>query len=356
MNFKKTTKIKDLLDFCGPLGTEIHGDENLEVSFFGTPDCQVENSLAFINNPKLIDTLENSKVVAAIAPVKMKEVLTSQSKKTFLFSPNPDLAAREIKKQFVLNTPYKAPSSGIHKTAVIDESAELASDVSVGPYAVIGKNVKIASGSFVGSNAVIEENVSIGSNTTIHPLAYVGHSCEIGNDCEIKPHAVIGSEGFGYAHDHLGNHYRIPHSGKVILENDVHIGAGSAIDRGTIEDSVIKQGCKIDNHVHLAHNTVLGKNGIITAQVVTAGSTTIGDNFICGGKTAITGHITVADNVNVAGFSGVSKSVDKPGQYGGYPLQPLKQHLKTKASSVHIPEMRKQLNKVLKKLFPEDYN
>jgi UDP-3-O-[3-hydroxymyristoyl] glucosamine N-acyltransferase len=201
----------------------------------------------------------------------------------------------------------------------------------------------------------VENNAKIGKEATLHPHVYIGHSCEIGSFCEIMPQAVIGSEGFGYAHDEKGNHFRIPHTGKVVLEDDVHIGAGTAIDRGTIEDSVIGRGTKIDNQVHLAHNTVVGKNGLITAQCVTAGSSQIGDNFICGGKTAITGHIKVTDNVNVAGFSAISNNVKEGGQYGGYPLVPLKQHLKIKASSVHLPELRKQMNRVLRKLFPEDY-
>ena len=130
----------------------------------------------------------------------------------------------------------------------------------------------------------------IKSHVTIHAHVYVGHSCVIGHNCEIMPQAVIGSEGFGYAHDHLGNHYRVPHTGRVVLADDVHIGALSTIDRGTINDSTIGQGTKIDNHVHLAHNSIVGKNGLITAHVVMAGSSTLGDNFMVGGNSAIAGH------------------------------------------------------------------
>lgn len=356
MRLEKEITAEQVLAAGGPLLTDSLGDLDQKLTQFATPESAEPGSLGFVNGPKHLAAIEDSSLSCVIAPVKMKEQIQAlNSKKTWLFSPNVDLAAREIKKNFFFPTPYKADFSGIHPTAIVDSSANLALDVVVGPHAVIGKNVVIGSGSFVGANAIVEENAKIGEQVTIHPLAYIGHSTEIGNACEILPQAVVGSEGYGYAHDHLGNHYRIPHTGKVILEDDVHVGAGTAIDRGTIEDTRIGKGTKIDNQVHLAHNTVIGKNGLITAQVVTAGSTTIGDNFICGGKTAITGHIKISDNVNVAGFSGISNNVKEPGQYGGYPLLPLKQHLKVKASSVHLPELRKQMNRVLRKLFPEEF-
>lgn len=354
MNLTKEITVEDVLRAGGPLITKCLGDKQTKLNRFSSTPLAEPGSLGFLNNPKHLDSVENSALSCVIAPLQLLDKISQlKSDKTWLFSPNVDLAAREIKKALFFQTPYRAPWAGVHSSAVVDPSAHLSADAIVGPYAIIGKNVQLGEGCFVGAHSVIEENTCIGNNVTIHPLAYIGHSTEIGDGCEIMPHAVIASEGYGYAHDHLGNHYRIPHTGKVILEDDVHIGAGTAVDRGTIENTRIGRGTKIDNQVHLAHNTVIGKNGLITAQVVTAGSTSIGDNFICGGKTAITGHIKITDNVNIAGFSGVSKSVEEPGQYGGYPLLPLKQHLKVKASSVHLPELRKQMKRVLDKLFPE---
>lgn len=356
MDMKKQVTIAEILSHFSSLLTDSLGDLNHKVNHFATVNSAQDHSLGFITSPKYIQAAEDSNLLCVLAPEKLKEQVEKlNSKKTWLFSKNVDLAAREIKKALVLETPFRAQWQGVHPSAIVDDSVELATDVIIGPNAVINKNVKIGAGSFIGANAVIEQNARIGEKVTVHPLAYIGHSCEIGNHCEILPQAVIGSEGYGYAHDHLGNHYRIPHSGKVVLQDDVHVGAGTAIDRGTIEDTIIGQGTKIDNQVHLAHNTIIGKNGLITAQVVTAGSTTIGDNFICGGKTAITGHIKITDNVHVAGLSGVSNNVTESGQYGGYPLQPLKKHLKVKASTVHLPELRKQMNRVLRKLFPEDF-
>lgn len=356
MRLIKPVKIQDLVDFSGPLIKDHLGDLNQEIMNFSGLSGASEQSFGFIISEKMLKTVDASPLTCVLAPLKIKEQVTSlNSTKTWLFSPNPELCARNIKNQFVFATPFRPDHSGIHPTSVIHESAQLGTNVTVAPFAIIEKNVQIGDDSYIGSHSVIEENVIIKKNVTIHPHVYIGHSCEIGNDCEIMPQAVIGSEGYGYSHDHLGNHYRMPHTGKVILHDDVHIGAGTAIDRGTISDSVIGKGTKIDNQCHLAHNSVVGKNGLLTAQLVTAGSSTLGDNFICGGKTAVTGHIKVTDNVHVSGFSAITNDVKKPGQYGGYPLLPLKQSLKVKASSTHLPELRKQMNRVLRKLFPEDF-
>lgn len=357
MDFQKRTSAQELKDLFSALINDSYGDLNTVIYDFSTFNDAQENSLVFVTNEKKWNQALDCKAKTLLVPFKLKEQAEAGNfGKCFLFSKNPELAAREIKKNLVFSTPYKAPWKSIHPTAIIAESTQLAKDVVVGPYAVIGENCKIGEGSFIGSHAVIEENVIIGNNTTIHPHAYIGHSCEIGNNCEIKPQAIIGSEGFGYAHDHLGNHYRIPHTGKVILHDDVHIGAASAIDRGTLDPTIIGKGTKVDNQCHLAHNTVVGKNGLITAQIVTAGSSTIGDNFVAGGKSVITGHIKITDNVQLAGLTAVANNIDKPGQYGGYPVQPLRDFLKTKASTVHLPELRKQMNRVLRKLFPEEFS
>ena len=352
---KKSYSVQELFDFCSPLISETIGDPNTQVSSFSNAGQGESGALTFINQSSLLKDVLASEVSAVIVPVKLKDSLPSDQQKVFLLSANPELAARNIKNEFVLATPYRDTNQGVHPTAFVHETAELHESVSVGPNAFVGAGCRLAKDCFIGANAVIEQNVTMGAGTTIHPQAYIGHSCVIGRYCEVMPQAVIGSEGFGYAHDHHGNHYRVPHTGRVILEDDVHIGACCAIDRGTIEDSVIGKGTKLDNQIHLAHNIRVGKNGLMTANAVVAGSTTIGDNFVCGGNTSITGHVTITDNVQVAGLCGVTNSVREPGQYGGYPLVPLKKHLKAVASLVHLPEMRKQMAKLLRKNFPEDY-
>ena len=355
MQFKRPTSLNEIVTKMNPLIEDSLGDLNVTVSNFSSVESADSGSFIFVMNQKKIENALNSEAACILAPLQMKEKIQQlNSNKNFLFSKNPELAARNVKTAFVFSTPYKDSLSGIHSTAVVAESAEISLGVTIGPHAFVGENCRLGEGVFIGASSVVEANVTIGNQSTIHPLSYIGHSCLIGNDCEIMPQAIVGSEGFGYAHDHLGNHYRVPHTGRVILEDDVHIGAATAIDRGTLDDTVIKKGTKIDNQCHLAHNSIVGKNGLITAQFVNAGSATIGDNFMCGGKSVVAGHTNVTDNVHMAGLSVAANDVTEPGQYGGYPLQPLKAFLKSKATSVHLPQMRKDIKKLLKKVFPED--
>lgn len=345
---KKITgqQIKDsfstlVLKTSGPLDAEITGISAIENIQPG--------SLIFVTQEKFLKTAADSVATAVLAPVSWENKIPSDSRQLWLLSKNPELAMASIKNKFFLATPYRAPQKElIHATAVIAASARIASTAQIGPRAVIGDKVVIGENSFIGAGAVVEAGTTIGDFTTIHPLAYIGHSTVIGNHCEVLPQASIATEGYGYAHDEKGNHYRIPHSGRVILEDHVHVGANTAIDRGTIEDSVIGAGTKIDNQCHLAHNSVLGKNCLITAQFGMAGSSKIGNNFITGGKTSVTGHIEITDNVQVAGMSGVTKSIDEPGAYGGFPLQKLQDYLKTKAALAQLADLRKQVASLLK--------
>lgn len=326
----------------GSLDQSVSAVSSIENAQMGT--------LIFIAHEKFLEKALQSQASLVLAPQNFHEKVTPSTHQSWFFCRNPELAMALVKKQFFRDTPYRADQTeNIHAKAHVDSSAKIHKSALVAAGAFIGSNVTIGANSYIGANSVIEANVTIGENTTIHPTAYIGHSCVIGNRCEVMPQACVGSEGYGYAHDEKGNHFRIPHTGRVILHDDVHVGAGSCIDRGTIEDSIIGQGTKIDNLCHLAHNSVIGKNCLITAQFGMAGSSKIGDNFVCGGKTAVTGHIEIANNVHVAGMSGVTKSIEEPGQYGGFPLQKLQDYLKTKAALAALPELRKQISALIKK-------
>lgn len=326
----------------------IYGNSQVAFDNIATLEKANPTSLIFITNESQLSKAQDTTAAVVIIPHRISTERLGKNK-TWILSLLPELTMRTIKNEYVLATPYRsAQAPHIHPSAIIDPTAHLESSVVVCAGAVIGANVQLAENVFVGANSVVEKNVKIGRDTTLHPLVYVGHSCEIGERCEVKPNSTIGAEGFGYAHDEKGQHFRIPHSGRVILENDVHVGSSCTLDRGTLEDSVIGAGTKIDNQCHLAHNSVLGKNGLITAQFGMAGSSKIGNNFIVGGKSSVTGHIEITDNVHIAGMSAVTKSIEKPGQYGGFPLQPLQDYLKTKAAMIHLPALRKQIQNFLK--------
>lgn len=257
-----------------------------------------------------------------------------------------------------LNTAFFLPKWGresfsedkIHPSANIHPSAQLHASVVVQPNAIIGPDVTIGEQSIIGANTTLEGNITIGKRCFIKPNVFVGHSVEIGDDCRIEPHTAIGTDGFGYGTDSNGKHFAKPHFGKVILEDRVEIGCSVHIDRGTFEDTVIGAGTKIDNHCHFAHNTIIGKDCLITAGFIVAGSSSFGDNCIFAGRVSANGHITVCDNVTMGPVSVISKNITEPGMYGGFPPVPYKDFIKNQTSTAFLYKMRRNVNKILKKI------
>ena len=334
-----------ILHVCGPRDIVAEG-----------PSSQTEllkGSIVFIGEKERLKPALNSQASIIVANPQWAEDFPKElSDKVLLSSKNTYLAMALVNSKY-FSLPFLGQAfekEKIDPRAQVHPSAELGENTIVGPGAVILQNVVIGPNSFIGANAVIEPNVVIGENTYIHPQVYIGHSTRIGNRVEIKPNSTIGSDGYGYAHDEKGNHYKIPHYGKLIIEDDVHIGANVSIDRGTFESAQIGKGTKIDNHCHFGHNMKIGENCLITAGFMSAGSSQVGNNNVFGGRVSINGHIKVCDNVQVGPLSGVVSDVTKPGAYMGFPLSPFKDALKVQASIPKLPELRKNLAKVMSKL------
>ncbi len=237
-----------------------------------------------------------------------------------------------------------------HPSAVVHPLARIGEEVFLGPYCVIGAGAVIGDGCLIGAHVVIENDAQIGARTVIHPHVFVGFGCVIGEDCEIHPHSTIGSDGFGYSVDPDGRPRKISHLGNVRIGDHVEIGSNCAVDRATLTSTFIRSGTKLDNICHIAHNCDLGENGFYTAGFMTGGSTKIGRQFSTGGGTVVTAHVTLADNVALAGRSTVTNDIQQGGRYGGYPLQPLKQAMKTVVSLGQLNELRRNVNRVMKHL------
>ena len=334
------------------LFTEAIGDTNVSITGVNSPEAATTGQMSFLATPKALNALAQSQAsVLVVSPKAKDQADAKRGSRTILISPNPERAMAVVISEYYLKTPYTNPqTTSVHPMAFVDPSARVADTVRIGPNAFVGANVTLAANVYIGANAVVEANCQIGEETVIHPLAYIGHSTEIGKRCEVHPHAVIGKEGFGYAHDERFNHTRIPHQGRVVLGDDVHIGACCAIDRGTFGETRIESGVIMDNLVHIAHNNVIGRNSVLTSGFTMAGSSKIGANFVTGGKTVVAGHIEIADNVQVAALTAISKSLPVAGQYGGNPIQPLQSYLKTKAALAQLPQMRKKLQQIAKHL------
>jgi UDP-3-O-[3-hydroxymyristoyl] glucosamine N-acyltransferase len=333
-----------IVEFSGAKIEKLNGVSSAEHSRPG--------SLIFCLKPQLFAAALQSKAAAIVVPKNFFLELKSPDK-LIISSSNPELLMAKVIQKFILQTPYRDvnarhPSAFVDSTAIVHPSAILGANV------VIGKNVKVGAGSYIGAGSVIESFSEIGESTTVQALVVIGTRVKIGSGCEISSHSIVGKEGFGYAHDAVGNHIRIPHQGWVVIEDDVHLGACNTIDRGTFGETRIGQGTKTDNQVHIAHNCRVGRGCLLTSGFKMAGSSSIGNFVIAGGNTLIGGHLTVADQVNLAAQSAVSKNIEKSGDYGGSPLLPLQEFLKMKSTLTKLPEMRKQLSLLTKKIFADD--
>ncbi len=335
---------------------ETIGDLDQTITAVSSPENAKKSDMCFLATPKAFATGISSEATVLVVSSKMKEQAASQrGHRTILFAANPEKAMALVISAFFRATPYTNPATqGVHPTAFIGTGAQISKLARVGPHAYVGANVTIADHAYVGANAVVEDNSSVGEWTVIHPQAFIGHSTVIGARCEIHPSAVVAKEGFGYAHDEKFNHTRIPHQGRVVLEDDVHIGACCTIDRATFGETRIEAGVIMDNLVHIAHNNRIGRNSVLTSGFTMAGSSKIGANFVAGGKTVVTGHIEVCDNVQVSALTAVGKSISLPGSYGGHPMQPLQAFLRSQAAIKHLPYIHKMLKKIVEQLGLED--
>jgi UDP-3-O-[3-hydroxymyristoyl] glucosamine N-acyltransferase len=216
------------------------------------------------------------------------------------------------------------------KKAVVGRGCDISDKTHIGRDTVIGRNCLIMAGAFIG------DDVTIGDDSIIFPNAVIYNRSKIGSRVRIHAGSVIGSDGFGYAQTKTGEHVKIRHLGRAVIEDDVEIGANAAVDRATLGETIIRRGTKIDNFVHIAHNCEIGEYSLITAHVVFAGSVKTGRNLVVGGQTGFNGHIEIAPFVTIAARSGVTKSVTKSGAYAGFPAIKHREWLKSQVNLAKI--------------------
>ncbi len=238
---------------------------------------------------------------------------------------------------------------GSAPSAVIDPTAEIGTGVSVGPLTVIGTKVRIGERSRIGAHCVIESETVIGADCRIDSGAVIRSKTVIGNRVIIQSGAVIGSDGFGNAREN-NRYVRIPCFGNVVIEDDVDIGAGSMIDRGNFESTVLRQGAKLDNLVHVAHNVIIGEDTAIAAQAGISGSTRIGKRVMIGGQAGFVGHIEIGDDSFIGAKAGVSNDVKQGEKVTGYPARDIMTLRRIEASEARLPELLKEVKRLRKEI------
>ena len=257
---------------------------------------------------------------------------------------NPQLAIAKILGEF---TPELQYTSGVNETAYVDSKAKIGKNVTIGAFSVIETGVIIGDNSNIGSHTIISQKTSIGKNCSIFSNIHIYYGTNIGDNAIIHSGTVIGSDGFGFVTDKDIN-YKIPQHGNVIIGNNVEIGANCAIDRGTIGDTIIEDQCKLDNHVHLAHNVRLGKGCLLTAAVTIAGSVEVGEFCIFAGHVGVAPHVKIGARSVLAAKTGVSKSLTGGKVYAGMPAREIREQHKREAVYLEVVRIQKRLKRLEK--------
>lgn len=305
----------DLNSLMLQIDVEFDG-QSITIASMNTLRDASENELSFLQNKNYIKELTTTKAGAVLVSAEMAEHVPATSIAVVVDEPYMALA-----KASKLFSPALIDQDAVE--AIVGEGTVIADGANLARGAVVGKNCTIMPGVYIGRGAVV------GDNTIIHSNVSVYHECNVGSDCIIHANTVVGSDGFGFATSKRGTHTKLYQNGNVTIEDDVELGAGVTIDRAVFGTTLIKEGVRMDNLIHIGHNCVIGEYSVIVAQSGVAGSTKLGRNVLVGGQTAFAGHLEIAPYTNFAARSGVTKSITESGKtFGGFPLMEQKQWLR----------------------------
>ncbi len=316
----------------------IHGPSPIEEGRPGT--------VSFLANPKYEQFLYSTNASAVLVHEDFSPVMKINP--SLIRVKNVEASVSKLFGHFQSNLGIER---GIDSLAYVDQNAKLGKNVSVGKFAIINDGVFLGDDSVIHPQVYVGKNVKIGKGVTLFPGVKVYHDCVIGDNCIIHSNAVIGCDGFGYTKNSEGKYEKVPHLGKVIIEENVEIGSNTVVDRGTIGNTIIKSGVKLDNLIQIAHNVELGHNTVMAAQSGIAGSTKVGNDCIIGGQSGMVGHIKVADGTQVQAQSGIGGSVKKVGtKLHGTPAIDYNNFLKSFAHFKNLPKLIKDFRAMEKEL------
>jgi UDP-3-O-[3-hydroxymyristoyl] glucosamine N-acyltransferase len=331
-------KLQQLADL---VGGEVNGDPDLDIFQVAPIDQAQAGDITFVANPKYLARLKDCNASAVIlAPGIAAPGIN------LIVCANPYLAFAKI--LTFLQVPER-PIKGTMTGSWVAESAEVDKTATVYPGCVIGDRVKVGAGTTLYPGVVIYDDVIIGEDCLLHANSVVREGCRLNNRVILQPAAIIGSDGFGFAPDGSG-YYKIPQVGIVVLEDDVEIGSNSCVDRAALGVTRIRRGTKLDNLVQIGHNVEVGEDCIMVSQSGIAGSSKVGRHCTFGGQVAIAGHLQVGDNVMIGGRGGATGDVASDQILSGLPLMPHKQWLRATMTVAKLPEMRKQMQQMEKRL------
>jgi UDP-3-O-[3-hydroxymyristoyl] glucosamine N-acyltransferase len=323
------------------VGGTLAGDPTRRVTGVAPLDRATASDLSFLGAAKYAPLLESTKAGVVLISPDLAETPGAETTRIVVKRPQEALLA-------LLPRLYRARQApvGVHSTAVVGAGVALGSGVSVGPYAVIGDEARLGDGVIIGAHCSVGAGVAVGERSELFPSVTLYPGAVLGARVIVHSGARIGSDGFGYVQKD-GRHLKIPHVGRCIIEDDVEIGANTTIDRGSIDDTVVGAGTKIDNLVQIAHNVRIGRCCLIMAQVGIAGSTHVEDGVMLLGQAGIAGHATIGKGAQVAAQAGVFGDIPAGGQWSGYPARPHKEALRAQAALFKLPGLLRRIERLL---------
>ena len=323
-------------------GGRLVGDGGAVLSGIAPLDRAGPGDLSFLASVRYLEAFRASRAGCVLVGEDLAEVTGGPSNRILVGDP-----ARAMGQVQATFHPEPGPPPGVDPTARLARGVVLGRNVCVGPHAVLGQGVKLGDRVVIGPNVVLEDGVEIGEESVLGPGVSCCRGTRVGKRVRVKAGAVLGGSGFGYAPG-PGGLERLPHAGRCIIGDDVDIGSNTCIDRGSVDDTVVGDGTRIDNLVQIAHNVRLGRNCLVMSQVGIAGSARIGDGVVLAGQVGVVGHLTIGDGARIAAQSGVGHDLPGGADYGGSPARPHREWLRSNAVLYRLAPLARDMEALVR--------
>jgi UDP-3-O-[3-hydroxymyristoyl] glucosamine N-acyltransferase len=323
------------------VGGELHGDPGVVVRGLAGLEAAGPGDLSFVTGRRYLKAAEQSRATALLVPPDLRI-----PDRPSIRVAQPYLAVATLLRLF---HPERRPAPGVHPAAHLATSAQVSPEASVQAFAVVGDEAVVEARAVLHAHVVVGDRCRVGEDSVLHPHVVLREAVTVGRRVVIHAGAVLGADGFGYAFDGR-QHRKIPQVGRVVVEDDVEIGANVTIDRATLGETVIGRGTKIDNLVQIGHNTVVGTDSIIVAQTGIAGSCRIGNRVVLGGQVGLADHVTIGDGAQVGAQAGVHGEVAPGGAVWGSPAVDLSTARRVAVALPKLPELLHTVRRLEKRL------
>ncbi len=330
-----------LKDIAAQLNGKIVGDPTLLIKGVASIEDAEEGEITFV-----VDAKNEKHAATTGASVLIVRAPLQGLQKTFLLTDNPYYAFAQLLAFF---HPPRRYQPGVDPMAVLGEKVEVGEGASVGPLAMLEDRVKIGEGVRIGAGVFVGEGSEVGLKSVIHPNVTILEGVRIGRRVIVHSGTVIGADGFGFA-PYKGTFHKVPQVGGVIIEDDVELGSNVSVDRGTLGNTIVGKGTKVDNLVQIGHNVVIGHDTVLVSQVGLSGSVTLGHHVTLAGQVGVAGHLSIGDSTIIGGKSGVTKDIPSGRRFSGFPPIPHQDWLKAKVIFRHLPALKNEVKTLTKKL------